>query len=131
MKRYLSGTLFFLLALGVAMPAFARISLHDMESNQMRRIQQGIHTGELTRKEARKLRHEQRDIRRLKRHFVRDGRLSRHERRTLRKRYARAGRHIYRFKHNQRTRYAYSYGPNTSWNNPGHGGYGFSFGYRF
>ena len=131
MKRYLSGTLFFLLALGVAMPAFARISLHDMGRNQMQRIQQGIHTGELTRKEARSLRREQRDIRRTKRHFVRDGRMSRHERRVLRKRYARAGRHIYRLKHNHRTRYAHRYRPDTSWYNPRHDGYRFSFDYRF
>lgn len=131
MKRYLSRTLLFLLALGLAMPAFARTSLYDLERRQMQRIQQGIHSGELTRKEARILRREQRDIRRMKRHFVRDGRISRHERRVLRKRYAKAGRHIYRFKHNSRTRYTYGYGPYRSRHNGGHSVYGFSFGYRF
>ncbi len=131
MKKYLSGTLLLLLAMGIAIPAFARISLYEIEREQRWRIKDGIHSGELTRKEARTLRREQRDIRRMKRHFLRDGRMSRYERRTLRKRYARAGRHIYRLKHNHRTRYAYRYGPRTSWYNHGPSRYGFSFGYRF
>jgi CRISPR/Cas system-associated endoribonuclease Cas2 len=131
MKRYLTGTLLLLLALGLTMPAFARTSMHHSERNQMRRIQQGIHSGELTRKEARILRREQRNIRRLKQHFVRDGRISRHERRALRKRYAKAGRHIYRFKHNERRRYAYGYGPYAPRYNGGYGVYGFLFGQRF
>ncbi len=129
MKRYLTGTLLFLLTLGLAMPAVARTSLYDLERYQMRRIQQGIHSGELTRKEARILRREQRDIQRMKRHFVRDGRISRYERRILRKRLARADQHIYRLKHNRSTRYAYSYGRYA----PRHSGgrYGVSFGFRF
>ncbi len=129
MKRYLTGTLLFLLTLGLAMPAFARTSPYDLERSQMRRIQQGIISGELTRKEVKILRLEQRDIRRMKRHFIRDGRISRYERRILRKRYARAGRHIYRLTHNYRTRYVYgSYAPGYY---GGQGVVGFSFGHRF
>ncbi|MCP3669940.1 MAG: hypothetical protein GY814_05815 [Gammaproteobacteria bacterium] len=129
MKRYLTGTLLFLLTLGLAMPAFARISLYDLEREQRWRIKEGVRSGELTRKESKTLHREQRNIRRLKRHFVRDGRISRHERRTLRKRYSRAGRHIYRLTHNQRTRYAYgSYAPRYYGD---YGVFGFSFGHRF
>ncbi len=131
MKRYLTGTLLFLLTLGLAMPAVARTSLYDLERYQIRRIQQGIHSGELTRKEARILRREQRDIQRMKRYFVRDGRISRFERRILGKRYARADQHIYRLKHNRSTRYTYRYGRHAPRHSSGHGVYGFSFGYRF
>jgi len=123
MKRYLTGTLLLILGLGLALPAFARSSLYDLERQQMRRIQQGIHSGQLTRKEAKVLRREQRDIRRLKRHFVRDGRVSRHERRVLRKRYARADRRIYRYKHNRHTSYTRRYSGD-------HTVLGFSFGHR-
>jgi CRISPR/Cas system-associated endoribonuclease Cas2 len=127
MKKHLSKTIFFLLALGLAMPAFARVSLHDMGQNQMRRIQQGIYSGELTRGEARVLRREQRNIRQLKRRFLRDGRLSRGERRALRHRYTKASRHIYRLKHNHRTRYAYGYHRYSPWGNGGHGVFGLLF----
>lgn len=121
MKKHLTKTIFILLALGLAMPAFARTSLHGVERSQMQRIQQGVRSGALTRGETKILRHEQRNIRKLKRRFQRDGRFSRGERRALKHRYARASRHIYRLKHNHRTRYAYSYGRHSPW---GSGGYG-------
>ncbi len=124
MKRYLTGTLLFFLGLGLALPAFAKTSLYDLERQQMRRIHHGTHSGQLTRKEAKVLRREQRDIRSLKRRFVRDGRVSRNERRVLRKRYARADRRIYRYKHNRHTRYTRRY-------NGDHTVLGFSFGRRF
>jgi hypothetical protein len=131
MKKYLSKAVFILLALGLSMPAFAMISLHDMERNQMRRIQQGIHSGQLTAGEVRILRREQRSIRMLKRRFLRDGRLSRGERRTLRHRYTRASHHIYRLKHNSRTRYSYRHNPYSHWHFGGHGVYGLLFGHRY
>ncbi len=121
MKKRLSKTLFVLLALGLAAPVFAGTSLHNIERNQMRSIQQGIHSGELTRHEARVLRNEQRNIRHLKRRFLRDGHFSRGERRTLRHRYVSAGRHIYRLKHNRSRSYSYGHNRNTPW---GRGGYG-------
>lgn len=131
MKRYLTGTLLFILALGLAMPAFARVSLYDLERQQMRRIQQGIHSGELTGKEARSLRREQRNIRQHKKRFARDGRISKPERRILKKRYARADRSIYRLKHNHRTRHAYGYASYPSRRNSDYGVFRFSFGHRF
>ncbi len=131
MNKSLGKAVLILLALGLTMPAFARAPLHQKERIQMHRIQQGIYSGELTRGEARVLRKEQRNIRRLKKRFLRDGRLSKRERRTLRHRYKKASRHIYHLKHNYRTRYAYSYRPYSPWHYGGHGGFGFTFSQRY
>lgn len=131
MNKIITRTVLLLLALGLAVPAFARAPLYGEERNQMRRIQQGIYSGELTRGEARVLRKEQRNIRRLKKRFLRDGRLSKHERRTLRYRYKKASRNIYRLKHNYRTRYAYSYRPFSPWYYGGHSGFGITFSQRY
>ncbi len=125
MKKQLSKTLFVLLALGIAIPALARTSsLHEMERIQARSIQQGVYSGELTRKEVKVLQQEQRNIRQLKGRFLRDGHFSRGERRVLQNRYASAGRHIYRLKHNDRTRYTYGYNPHSRWNRGGYGVFG-------
>ena len=83
MKKITINSLLILLALGLTMPVFARGSLYDMQREQRWRIKEGIHSGELTRKEARVLRREQRNIRRMKRHFVRDGRISRQDRKSV------------------------------------------------
>ncbi len=131
MNKSLSKAVLILLALGLAVPAFARAPRHELESNQSLRIQQGIYSGELTRGEARVLRNEQRNIYRLKKRFLRDGRLSKRERRTLRSRYKKASRHIYRLKHNSRTRYAYRSSPLSPWRNGGYGGFGFIFSQRY
>lgn len=119
MKKQFSKTLFVLLALGLAMPAFARTSLHDMQREQARSIQQGIHSGELTRAEVRVLRQEQSNIQKLERRYLRDRHLSRGERRTLMNRYTQAGRHIYRLKHNRQRNYAYGYNPHSPHGNHG------------
>ena len=131
MNKTISRAILVLLAFGLSMPAFARAPLYDHERSQMRRIQQGIYSGELTRGEARVLRKEQRNIRRLKKRFLRDGRLSKRERRTLRYRYKKASLNIYRLKHNYRTRYAYSYRPFSPWYYGGHGGFGITFSQRY
>ena len=68
------------------------------------RIQHGIRNGELTRKEAKRLREQQRHIAKLERRFQRDGYLDRHERRTLRRELDHASQRIYRLKHNDRYR---------------------------
>jgi len=121
MKKHLTKTIFVLLALGLAMPAVARTSLYGVERSQMRSIQQGVRSGALTRGEAKVLHHEQRKISKLKRRFQRDGRFSRGERRTLKHKYASASRHIYRLKHNHRTRYTRGHGRHSPW---GRGSYG-------
>ena len=69
------------------------------------RIKQGVRSGELTRKEAKRLRKQHRRIVRLERKFSRDGHLSRQERRTLRQKLDAASDRIYRLKHNDRYRH--------------------------
>lgn len=68
------------------------------------RIKQGVRSGELTRKEARSLRRQQRRISRLERRFSSDGWLDRGERHELRDKLDRASDRIYRLKHNDRYR---------------------------
>lgn len=120
MKKQLSKTIFVLLALGLTVPAFASTSLHNIERQQARSIQQGIRSGELTTTEIGILRNEQRSIKNLKRRYQRDGHISHREHRTLRNRYANASRHIYQLKHNRNRRHGHG-GRHTPW---GHGGYG-------
>ena len=72
---------------------------------QHQQIHQGIKHKELTRKETKVLKHEQRENKRLARLFYEDGRLSKHERQILNHRLDRNDKHIYRLKHNEMTRY--------------------------
>ncbi len=75
------------------------------QDRQHSRIEQGVRGGELTRKETKVLRKEQRHVDRLERKFKRDGHLDRFERRTLKREYDHAGGHIRKLKHNDRYRY--------------------------
>ncbi len=72
--------------------------------NQGQRIDQGIHTGTLTRHETRLLIKEQKQIRRAKQRAWSDGFLTRGEKVMLERKQDRAGLHIGRLKHNGRTR---------------------------
>ena len=72
---------------------------------QHHRINHGIAIGELTYREARKLRRDHRKIRRLRHHFLSDGRLSHRERRILERRLDRNSGRIYALKHNDRHAY--------------------------
>ncbi|MBW2295599.1 MAG: hypothetical protein JRG94_25355 [Deltaproteobacteria bacterium] len=72
---------------------------------QRARIQTGIENGSLVRPEARRLRHEQTHVRRARRRMLSDdGRLGSAERARLDRMQDRASRHIFRAKHNARTR---------------------------
>ena len=74
--------------------------------NQRFRIRDGIASGELTRKEAKRLRKQQRRISRLARSFMYDGYLDRYEFSELKNKLNRASQRIYRLKHNNRVQYA-------------------------
>ena len=74
------------------------------QDRQWRRIKRGIRSGELSRKEAKKLKRQQRRIAGLKQAFLDDGRLSRKERHILMDRLDAASERIYRLKHNDRER---------------------------
>ncbi|MDH3287937.1 MAG: hypothetical protein OEP48_09490 [Betaproteobacteria bacterium] len=75
-----------------------------MQAKQHRRIVPGIRSGELTQREARRLRGEQRMIRRQERAYLADGRLSRGERRDLYGDLRSANRPIYNQTHDAQTR---------------------------
>ncbi|MDJ0739346.1 MAG: hypothetical protein QNJ91_06495 [Gammaproteobacteria bacterium] len=79
--------------------------LEQRLDRQHYRIKQGVRSGELTRKEAKRLRRQQRHIAKLERRFYRDGYLDHHERRALRRKLNAASDRIYRLKHNDRVRY--------------------------
>ncbi len=70
--------------------------------NQQKRIHQGLHSGELTKRETVRLQKEQRHIHRTKKRAWRDGELTSKERIRLEKKQDRASRHVYRAKHNDR-----------------------------
>ena len=95
---------------------------------QHQRIKQGVRSGELTHREADRLRRQHRQILRLERRLSRDGHLGRHDRRTLHRELDAASGRIYRLKHNDRFRNAhagrhapghhkpgYRYDDNTRW----------------
>ena len=69
---------------------------------QHRRIERGLRSGELTRKEAKRLRKQLRQIAKLERRYTRDAFLDRHERRKLHNKLNVASERIYRLKHNDR-----------------------------
>jgi hypothetical protein len=97
------------LMLVATVPAYAdhndwKGGIGDRLERQHSRIEHGIDTGKLTRKEAKELRREQRKTRHLYREFREDGYLSKRERRKLRHRLDRVSDQIWDLKHNARSR---------------------------
>lgn len=88
---------------------FAR-QLERRQTRQRARIRRGWRNGELTAKEHRRLKREQRRIAQLAHRFDEDGHYSRKERHILREELDRASEHIYRKRHNARTRYGVAAG---------------------
>jgi Skp family chaperone for outer membrane proteins len=74
------------------------------QQQQRERIQQGVASGELTRRETRKVAEEQRDIRQLERAYKSDGTLTGAERRDLQHEQNQASRDIYNQKHDEQDR---------------------------
>ena len=92
-----------------AMPAIAGHggdpSIDQRQHRLERRIEQGWRSGELTRREYRRLQHEARDIERMEHFFRSDGWLSPHERSELHARLDHLAREIYRERHDGEHRY--------------------------
>jgi hypothetical protein len=78
--------------------------VNQRQQNQRERIQQGVKSGELTRRETGRLVEEQRDIRQLERGYKSDGTLTDAERRDLHHEQNQASRDIYRQKHDEQER---------------------------
>jgi len=75
-------------------------------NRQANRIQNGINNGQLVKREVRKLRYEQRDIKQTMSHYKRDGHLNRYERSKLNHLLDVASNNIQRKSNNRRTRYS-------------------------
>ncbi|MEE4376711.1 MAG: hypothetical protein V2J55_04250 [Candidatus Competibacteraceae bacterium] len=75
------------------------LGVNHRQHNQQHRIWQGVRSGELTGREFRRLQVEQRAIRHKERVFKSDGQLTGWERANLHRGLNRAGRDIYRQKH--------------------------------
>jgi hypothetical protein len=78
--------------------------INRRERRQVRRINQGVKSNELTPREARTLRAHERDIRADERVAKSDGKLTVAERRRLHREMNQNSRRIYRLKHNNRQR---------------------------
>jgi len=78
--------------------------INRMQAQQHRQIVQGIRSGDLTQREAQRLRAQQRTIRREERAYLADGRLSRSERHDLYGDLRSANRQIYNQRHDRQTR---------------------------
>ncbi len=74
----------------------------NRQVRQQKRIHQGVHSGELTKRETVRLQKEQRHINRARKRALSDGELTRKERVRLERKQDRASRHVYRAKHNER-----------------------------
>jgi hypothetical protein len=90
------------LMLGVVTVGEAQIN--QRQHRQHRRIVQGARSGELTSREALRLRREQARIRRQESRARRDGELTAMERARIQRELNRANRHIYREKHDRQER---------------------------
>lgn len=105
MKKLLIASLLLgAMVAGTAAQADGRPGVRDprvnaRQVNQQARIQQGVRSGELTRRETHKLREEQRDVRQLERAYKSDGKLTGAERRDLHHEQNQASRDIYKQKH--------------------------------
>lgn len=96
---------------GAAAPAFAQGSRYSdwqplslRQDRIERRIDQGMRSGELTRREARQLRYQFNDLLRLEARYDRDG-LNYREREDLQRRYDDLSRRVRFEKHDEDTRY--------------------------
>ena len=78
--------------------------INARQHHQRERIVQGVRSGELTRRETRRVAEEQRDIRQLERAYKSDGSLTGAERRDLHHEQNQASRDIYRQKHDAQDR---------------------------
>lgn len=79
-------------------------SINKKQANQKARISQGIRSGQLTRKEAFRLRKQQARINRTERRFKTDGRLTPRERAVVQGKLHRASKNIYAQKHDGQKR---------------------------
>lgn len=76
----------------------------NRQVNQQKRIGQGVRSGELTRREVRRLEREQNQIRKMKVRARSDGEVTNRERARIHHEQNQSNRHIFRAKNNRRDR---------------------------
>src|SRR5215471_8791159 len=103
LSSFLSGAVLVAALSPVVSHAGPQKPINQRERNQQARINQGIKSGELTRKEAGKLESEEARIRVNKRFDKKDGKFTPAERAKLQTQLNKASRNIHRDKHNDRT----------------------------
>jgi len=101
MKKKFLFTLFIALGLGITS---TQAQVKKREVRQHERIHQGVKSGELTHREAKKLRSNEKDIHHDIKDAKADGKITPAERKDIRKDENKNSREIYRKKHNNRTR---------------------------
>ncbi len=106
-NRYLSGLTLLSLFFGMSLTSEAvsvGVTQGGKEIKQKARIKQGIKSGELNKKEAKRLAKQQKKINKYKQKAERDGYLSKYEKQKLRKKRAIASKSIYKEKHDKQKR---------------------------
>ena len=91
----------------LSLPAFALNTtpqIDQRQSNQERRIEQGVRTGELTPRETARLERGQARIRQMERQALADGHVSRRERAAIDREQTKQNQLIAQLKHNHRSR---------------------------
>ncbi len=96
--------IFFVLLLTGGSTSVARPIPEQRQTNQQQRIEQGVQSGSLTRREANRLEAQQNRIERSETRMEADGVVKVNERKRLSARKNKASRNIYRKKHNLRNR---------------------------
>ena len=107
--KMLRGWLF-LFSLNLSCFALAQDETNDetnidkKQDNQKQRIEQGLDSGELTKHEAKHMKHEQMKINKMEKHANQDGTVSKKEKVRIHKAQSKASKDIYRKKHNKRSK---------------------------
>lgn len=81
------------------------MGINARQERQAKRIRQGVRSGELVPKEAKRLRKQQRNIARMESNFRADGKFNKKERAIIQAKLDKASERIYALKHNDRYRY--------------------------
>jgi hypothetical protein len=109
LKTLIAGTAFTVLcgavlAQGAAPSPGATPGVDQRQANQERRIDQGVASGQLTPREARRMQRQQAGVERAEARAKADGTVTARERQRLHQRQDRTSRHIYRQKHDAQRR---------------------------
>ena len=105
--KWLTKTFVALCAVAIVSTTFgADPGVHARQRNQRKRINQGVHSGELTRDEAKSVRQEEKTVREEERAYKSDGKLTPAERKDLHDDLNKTSKDIYQQKHDAGTRTA-------------------------